>query len=352
MQATAARRISAEPRDVAQIERVILRVTYKSAAGTRPGDPRPDSPDQPGAAAGEPRERRRGRLIAVPLTVMGGQAGVLQGERRWLPLALVYVAVGVPRLLLGSALIALAADRAVRHGRRRARRVRAGDRRLRSRLRRPRSEHVDGERAADPVPAAARSPAARRPCSRSSRSATSTSSWPATCSTARRGALRRRPDPDQGRAVPPAVRRRRGLPGDVHASRTTPRPGPRPARWSPASASVAIAGALPPAHRSPWSSSAATSTPRSSRGCGCSPCSAPCWRCSSCSSTPCWRVRAGATVYAPWAALAAGRRARPLLRQPRVAARASVVGIDALLLGVLLGDQPLPARGDPLQRTE
>ena len=42
-------------------------------------------------------------LAAVPLTVMGGQAGILQGERRWLALAVVYVASGVPRLVIGTA---------------------------------------------------------------------------------------------------------------------------------------------------------------------------------------------------------------------------------------------------------
>ena len=40
-------------------------------------------------------------LSCVPLTIMGGQAGILQGERRWLPLALVYVGVGVGRLGFG-----------------------------------------------------------------------------------------------------------------------------------------------------------------------------------------------------------------------------------------------------------
>jgi O-antigen/teichoic acid export membrane protein len=39
---------------------------------------------------------------AIPLTVMGAQAGILQGERRWRPLALVYVAAGVPRLVIGT----------------------------------------------------------------------------------------------------------------------------------------------------------------------------------------------------------------------------------------------------------
>jgi O-antigen/teichoic acid export membrane protein len=36
---------------------------------------------------------------------MGGQAGILQGERRWRPLALLYAAAGVPRLVVGTALI-------------------------------------------------------------------------------------------------------------------------------------------------------------------------------------------------------------------------------------------------------
>jgi O-antigen/teichoic acid export membrane protein len=47
-------------------------------------------------------------VAAVPLTLMGGQAGVLQGERRWLPLALLYAAMGLGRLVLG--LGALAVD--------------------------------------------------------------------------------------------------------------------------------------------------------------------------------------------------------------------------------------------------
>ncbi len=44
-------------------------------------------------------------VAAVPLTVMGGQAGVLQGERRWGALAAVYVSAGLPRLAIGTALL-------------------------------------------------------------------------------------------------------------------------------------------------------------------------------------------------------------------------------------------------------
>jgi O-antigen/teichoic acid export membrane protein len=41
-------------------------------------------------------------VTAVPLTVMGGQAGVLQGERRWTPLAVIYLCVGIGRLAFGA----------------------------------------------------------------------------------------------------------------------------------------------------------------------------------------------------------------------------------------------------------
>ena len=44
-------------------------------------------------------------LSAVPLTITGGQLGILQGERRWWPVSMMYVAGGVPRLVIGTALI-------------------------------------------------------------------------------------------------------------------------------------------------------------------------------------------------------------------------------------------------------
>ena len=48
-------------------------------------------------------------VAAGLLTVMGGQAGILQGEQRWGGLALVYVTMGTARLVLGGA--ALVVDR-------------------------------------------------------------------------------------------------------------------------------------------------------------------------------------------------------------------------------------------------
>ncbi len=105
LQATAARRISATPGDVSVIEDGIRRVTWKTALvlGTV-------------LVLASPLVNAVLRLdslltavfvglIAVPLTIMGGQAGTLQGERRWRPLAMLYVAAGVPRLIVGTALI-------------------------------------------------------------------------------------------------------------------------------------------------------------------------------------------------------------------------------------------------------
>ncbi len=105
LQATAARRISAEPEDVAAIEETVLRTTAGGAlilgAITLAATPavwhllRLDGPLPAILLA----------LCVVPVTIMGGQAGVLQGERRWLQLSLVYLAVGVPRVVIGGAFL-------------------------------------------------------------------------------------------------------------------------------------------------------------------------------------------------------------------------------------------------------
>ncbi len=110
LQATAARRVAANPGDVAQIEREVMRSTYLCAAGlgatgllAAPLVSRVLNLDSWTVAA----------LIAVtvvPLTVMGGQAGLLQGERRWRPLAGIYLAVGVGRLGFGAAALLLEPD--------------------------------------------------------------------------------------------------------------------------------------------------------------------------------------------------------------------------------------------------
>jgi O-antigen/teichoic acid export membrane protein len=105
LQATGARRISAAPDQVMAIERVVLGVGLRSAlvlgavclalAPVLNAVLHLDS---------LPTALMVG-LAAFPLTYMGAQAGVLQGERRWSPLALVYLAQGVGRFGFGLVLI-------------------------------------------------------------------------------------------------------------------------------------------------------------------------------------------------------------------------------------------------------
>jgi O-antigen/teichoic acid export membrane protein len=110
LQATGARRVSAAPEHLGRIEADLLTATYKSAIGVGllclAAVPvvttvlRLDSWLAAGMIA----------LTAIPLTVMGGQAGILQGERRWLPLALIYLGMGLGRLLFGTAGLLLQGD--------------------------------------------------------------------------------------------------------------------------------------------------------------------------------------------------------------------------------------------------
>lgn len=103
MQATASRRVTGTPGQERAIERTVLRATYRAAIVV-------------GVVmlAASPLVWRVLRLdsiypallvavCAVPLTIMGGQAGVLQGERRWLDLAMVYLALGIPRVIVTTA---------------------------------------------------------------------------------------------------------------------------------------------------------------------------------------------------------------------------------------------------------
>ena len=105
LQATGARRISANPEQVIAIERVVLGVGLRSALVL-------------GAVClalapvfnavlhldSLPTALLVG-VAAFPLTYMGAQAGVLQGERRWGLLALVYLSQGIGRLSFGVGLI-------------------------------------------------------------------------------------------------------------------------------------------------------------------------------------------------------------------------------------------------------
>lgn len=105
LQATGARRIAAEPHHVHEIERVVLRVGYRSAAvmgllclllaPLLNIVLRLDSLPTAMLVA----------LAVAPLTLMGAQAGVLQGERRWGPLAGIYLAQGLGRVACGVGLM-------------------------------------------------------------------------------------------------------------------------------------------------------------------------------------------------------------------------------------------------------
>jgi O-antigen/teichoic acid export membrane protein len=110
LQATGARRVSAAPGDLPRIEREVMSTSYVSALVlglllllATPAVAATLDLDSWGAAA----------LVAVtvvPLSVMGGQAGILQGERRWGALAAVYLAVGVGRIGFGTAALLLDPD--------------------------------------------------------------------------------------------------------------------------------------------------------------------------------------------------------------------------------------------------
>jgi O-antigen/teichoic acid export membrane protein len=105
LQATAARRIAVDRENVAAIERAILALTAKVALGAGlvmlvlvPAINALLNLDSLATAAVV-------AVAVVPLTWAGGQAGILQGERRWDALAVFYLASGIPRLVIGTSII-------------------------------------------------------------------------------------------------------------------------------------------------------------------------------------------------------------------------------------------------------
>ena len=105
LQATAARRIAVDRDNVAAIERAILALSGKVSLAVGllllllvPAIDALLNLDSLATAAVV-------AVAAVPLTLAGGQAGILQGERRWKALAVFYLAQGLPRLLVGTALV-------------------------------------------------------------------------------------------------------------------------------------------------------------------------------------------------------------------------------------------------------
>lgn len=110
LQATGARRVSSAPDDWEDIESGVLSASYRFAMTVGVV-----------CLVGAPLVAAILRLdswvpaallaaTAVPLTVMGGQAGILQGERRWLALAGIYLAVGLGRIAFGVGALLLRPD--------------------------------------------------------------------------------------------------------------------------------------------------------------------------------------------------------------------------------------------------
>lgn len=110
LQATAARRIAREPEHVLEVEDTILTLGRRSALGL-------------GLVfvVLSPLVMRLLRLddlltavalavAIVPTTLMGAQAGILQGERRWTPLAWQYLSAGAGRIACGGIALLVSAN--------------------------------------------------------------------------------------------------------------------------------------------------------------------------------------------------------------------------------------------------
>lgn len=105
MQATAARRIAREPAHVHAVQREIFTVGTRAALGlgltlmilSPVVDKALRLDSLPTAIVLA--------LAVAPTTMLGCQLGVLQGERRWIPLAIVYLTAGVPRVVIGVLLL-------------------------------------------------------------------------------------------------------------------------------------------------------------------------------------------------------------------------------------------------------
>jgi O-antigen/teichoic acid export membrane protein len=103
LQATGARQVAAAPEAQPAIERKVLRAAVLAATALGAGT----LLLSPLVATLLRLDTVLGAVLlaaaTVPLTLVGGQAGILQGERRWGPLAGIYLAVGLGRIGCGVA---------------------------------------------------------------------------------------------------------------------------------------------------------------------------------------------------------------------------------------------------------
>ena len=123
LQATAARRIAVDRDNVASHRagdprrsrcRVSLAAGLRAAALAPVDQPRCSTSTACSPPSSSPSP-------SCPLTLAGGQAGILQGERRWGALSVFYLASGIPRLVVGTRADPVAPRRHERRPRRRAR---------------------------------------------------------------------------------------------------------------------------------------------------------------------------------------------------------------------------------------
>lgn len=101
LQATSARRVADAPGDVRAIERTMKAVTNRAAIAITVLMLALSPLVEHGLKLPTVWPALLVAVCAFPITIWGGQAGILQGERRWRELALLYLANGVPRLVLG-----------------------------------------------------------------------------------------------------------------------------------------------------------------------------------------------------------------------------------------------------------
>ncbi len=105
LQATAARRLAADPEHLAAVRRSTRAVTLTAATLIGIGS----LLAAPLLASALHLHSLLAAALVAPaafaMTLMGGQAGILQGERRWNALAVVYLSNGLPRLAIGTALL-------------------------------------------------------------------------------------------------------------------------------------------------------------------------------------------------------------------------------------------------------
>jgi O-antigen/teichoic acid export membrane protein len=106
LQATGARKIAAAPERRAEIEAALMSATYRSALALGVLCLLLTPVIVTVLDLGSWGPALMIGLSAVPLTIVGGQSGVLQGEQRWRPLGAVYLAIGVGRLAVaGGAMV-------------------------------------------------------------------------------------------------------------------------------------------------------------------------------------------------------------------------------------------------------